>query len=141
MPYPAAELGLPDTFATTHSLMSLHVWMLLVRLRPEGADGKDTAQALYENFSDDVEARVRAAGVRVRVSKWLAELEKQFYGGATAYDKAMGRRGGEEGGALPPTAGVASSRAALADALLRNVYAGDEVNRGLAGAAADYVLR
>jgi cytochrome b pre-mRNA-processing protein 3 len=138
-----AALGLrPSVFADEHALLCLHVWMLLVRLRPEGPDGKDTAQALYENFSDDVEARVRAAGVRVRVSKWLAELEKQFYGGATAYDKAMGRRGGEEGGVLPPpAAGASSSRAALADALLRNVYAGDDANRGLAGEAADYVLR
>lgn len=143
-----AALGLrPGTFADTHALLCVHVWLLLVRLRPEGRDGKDAAQALYENFSDDVEARVRAAGVKVRIGKWLAELEKMFYGAASAYDAALGRPGvaRTDGGGAPAAAEFApagaAARSALADALLRNVYAGDPANAGAAGAAADYVLR
>lgn len=46
-------------------MLCLHVWMLLVRLRSEGKDGKDLAQMVYENFQDNVEARVRAEGVKV----------------------------------------------------------------------------
>lgn len=142
----AGALGLrPGTFADTHALLCVHVWLLLVRLRPEGLDGKDAAQALYENFSDDVEARVRAAGVKVRVGKWLAECEKMFYGAASAYDKALGRPGvvGKEGDASSAEAAPAgaAARYALTDALLRNLYAGDPANQGKAGAAADYVLR
>ena len=75
-------------------MLSLHVWLLLVRLRAEGADGKSLSQALYDDFQSDVEARARAAGVKVRLQKALTELEKQFYGSAVAYDKAQG--GGEE---------------------------------------------
>ena len=30
-----------------------------------------------------------AEGVRVRVGKWLSELEQTFYGSAVAYDKAL----------------------------------------------------
>ena len=41
----------------------------------------------------------------------------------------------------PTTKESIQRQTALADALLRNVYAGDDANRGLAGAAADYVLR
>lgn len=137
----ATALGLRSgVFADEHALLTLHVWMLLARLRPEGKDGAATSQALYENFSDDVETRVRAAGVRVRVNKWLAELEKMFYGAATAYDKALGRPGVSGASVAPPDGGRAG-RAALVDALLRNVYAGEEGNRSKAGVCADYVLR
>ena len=46
-------------------MLCLHIWMLLVRLRSEGKDGKDLAQMVYELFQDNVEARVRAEGVKV----------------------------------------------------------------------------
>jgi cytochrome b pre-mRNA-processing protein 3 len=50
-------------------------------LRAEGEKSKGVAQAMYDTFQDDVEYRVHAEGVRVRVSKWLNELEQAFYGG------------------------------------------------------------
>ena len=42
--------------------------MLLVRLRSEGKDGMDLAQMLHEAFQDNVEARVRAEGVKVSIT-------------------------------------------------------------------------
>ncbi len=51
-----------------HALLCLHVWLLLVRLRPEGKSGKQLAQMLYDNFQDDVEKRAREAGVKVRAA-------------------------------------------------------------------------
>ena len=147
----ARSAGLdPARFADTHALLGLHLWLALVRLRAEGEPGKAVSQALYENFSDDVEARVRAAGVRVRVSKWLSELERMFYGAATAYDAAVGAIGGggesgKDGGATtapqPLPGGAPNAQAALAAALLRNVYAGDEARSADAGALARYALR
>ena len=50
-------------------MLCLHMWMLLVRLRSEGKDGKDLAQMVYELFQDNVEARVRAEGVKVSCAK------------------------------------------------------------------------
>jgi hypothetical protein len=142
-----AALALPPTFSATYSLLCLHVFMLLVRLRAEGNDGADLAQILYEGFQDDVELRVHAEGVKVgdfqpchpalpvhsggsevqavccspmaswgwrppglidrcevngcdnalptqvRVSKWLKELEKMFYGACEAYEKARCENG------------------------------------------------
>lgn len=41
------------------------MWLLLVRLRAEGDDGRDLTQILYEGFQDDVELRVHAEGVKV----------------------------------------------------------------------------
>ena len=60
-----AALGLEMRFAPTYSLLCLHVWLALVRLRAEGADGRDMAQMMYEDFQEDVERRVRAEGVKV----------------------------------------------------------------------------
>ena len=146
-----------DNFADTHALLCLHVWLLLVRLRAEGASGAQAAQLLYDFFSDDAEVRVRAAGVRVRVSKWLADLEKMFYGAATAYDKALGSPGGGGGGkegenvasssssssltTTRPFAPPADARRALSDALLRNVFGDDPGRRAQANLLSDYVIR
>ena len=70
-----AAFGLEYRFATTYSLLCLHVWLALVRLRVEAKDGKDLAQMMYDNFQEDVEIRVRAEGVKVSVSllgmEWL----------------------------------------------------------------------
>ena len=129
-----------------------------MRLRAEGANGAQAAQLLYDFFSDDAEVRVRAAGVRVRVSKWLAELEKMFYGAATAYDKALGSPGGGGGGGgkeagggggggasssftARPFAPPADARRALSDALLRNVFGDDASKRPKANLLSDYVIR
>jgi cytochrome b pre-mRNA-processing protein 3 len=51
---------------------------------------------------------VHDEGVRVRVRKWLQDLERTFYGNAVSYDKALELGGGE-----------------LVKALHRNVYDGD----------------
>ncbi|GMH42221.1 hypothetical protein BSKO_10140 [Bryopsis sp. KO-2023] len=98
------QLSLPPKFATIHSLLCLHVWLVLGRLRPEGKDGKDLSQEMYDLFQEDVEKRVRKEGVKVRVGKWLSDLETTFYGGAQAYDKALKGEGN------------------FAEALMRNVY-------------------
>ena len=68
-PAPAAVLEVPTDFQHVHAMLCLHVWLLLVRLRAEGKDGKRLAQMLYDDFQDDVEVRVRAAGVKVRGSR------------------------------------------------------------------------
>jgi cytochrome b pre-mRNA-processing protein 3 len=113
----AAALRLPPGFQPHHALLCLHVWLLLVRLRAEGKDGKALAQTLYDEFQEDVEARVRRAGIKVRLSKQLTELERQFYGSSMAYDAAMGVPGASTGGRAPES---------LASALQRNVFEGDE---------------
>lgn len=58
-------MDLEYRFAHIHSMLCVHVWLVLVRLRAEGKDGKELAQMLHENFQEDVEFRVRAEGVRV----------------------------------------------------------------------------
>ena len=59
-------MNIGTAFAQKYAVMCIHMWLLLVRLRAEGDDGKDLAQMLYEHFQEDVEAMVRAQGVTVR---------------------------------------------------------------------------
>lgn len=116
---------IPSDFQHEHAVLSLHVWLILVRLRPEGKYGKELAQIFYDNFQDDLEKRVRSAGVKVKVRGQLSELEKQFYGSCMAYDKALMGEGNES----------------LAVALLRNVYQGAEEKESAAAKLEKYAQR
>ncbi|CAG8758132.1 957_t:CDS:2, partial [Dentiscutata heterogama] len=50
--------GLPDSFQTWFQITLLHVWMLMVRFRPEN-DGKVYMQQLVNHLFDDAEWRMR----------------------------------------------------------------------------------
>ncbi|OAE28952.1 hypothetical protein AXG93_2960s1310 [Marchantia polymorpha subsp. ruderalis] len=105
------SFALEKNFRTTHAMLLLHMWLTLVRLRAEGKDGSKVGQSLYEIFNHDLEKRVVGEGVKMLISKWMKELEKNFYGAVEAYDAAM-----------QPTA----VKDALARALWRNVFAEDD---------------
>ena len=47
----------------TFSLLVLHMWLCLRRLKAEGKDGVELGQYLYEIYNHDVELRVSKAGV------------------------------------------------------------------------------
>ena len=118
-----AALGLEADFRAQHAMVGLHVWMLLVRLRRRGDEATRASEDLYRQFQLDTERRVYKEGVRVRVSKWLKELEKIFLGQCLALDKALE---GDKGD--------------LEVALRKNVFAG-EGDRQAAAALARYVRR
>lgn len=58
-------------YRDTYAMLCIHMWMTLVRLRSEGKPGKDLTQLVYDNFQDNVEHRVRAAGVMVSLSHMM----------------------------------------------------------------------
>ncbi|MED6206196.1 hypothetical protein PIB30_024488 [Stylosanthes scabra] len=81
--------NLEKTFKTTFTLLVLHMWLCLRRLKQEGKEGAEFGQYLYEIYNHDVELRVSKAGVNLLLTKWMKELEKMFYGNIVAYDTAM----------------------------------------------------
>lgn len=81
--------NLEKTFKTTFSLLVLHMWLCLRRLKQEGKEGVEFGQYLYEIYNHDVELRVSKAGVNLLLTKWMKELEKIFYGNIVAYDTAI----------------------------------------------------
>ncbi|KAG8080525.1 hypothetical protein GUJ93_ZPchr0007g5962 [Zizania palustris] len=80
---------LEKTFKTTFSLLVLHMWLILRRLKEEGKDGVKFGQYIYEIYNHDVELRVSKAGVNLLLTKWMKELEKIFYGNIVKYDAAI----------------------------------------------------
>ncbi|XP_065018066.1 uncharacterized protein LOC135644440 [Musa acuminata AAA Group] len=80
---------LEKTFKTTFSLLVLHMWLFLRRLKEDGKEGVEFGQYLYEIYNHDLELRVSKAGVNLLLTKWMKDLEKIFYGNIVAYDTAM----------------------------------------------------
>lgn len=81
--------SLEKTFKTTFSLLVLHMWLCLRRLKEEGKEGVELGQYLYEIYNHDLELRVSRAGVNLLLTRWMKDLEKIFYGNIVAYDAAM----------------------------------------------------
>lgn len=84
-----AVFNLEKTFKTTFSLLVLHMWLCLHRLKEEGKEGVEFGQYLYEIYNHDLELRVSKAGVNLLLTRWMKDLEKIFYGNIVAYDTAM----------------------------------------------------
>lgn len=74
----AAGFNIGPAFAQKYAFLCVHVWMLLVRLRAEGEDGKDLAQMLYENFQEQVEELVRSEGVKVKPLSCLQSAQNSW---------------------------------------------------------------
>ncbi|XP_028404687.1 ubiquinol-cytochrome-c reductase complex assembly factor 1-like [Dendronephthya gigantea] len=83
--------GMPDTFQSWFLINQLHVWMCLVRLKPEGKDGRYMYRRMVQIFWEDVEERMKVMGVvdpSVRKQS-LKDLMQEFYGLILAYDEGL----------------------------------------------------
>ncbi|XP_039011083.1 uncharacterized protein LOC120140118 [Hibiscus syriacus] len=106
--------NLEKTLQTTFSLLVLHMWLSLRRLKAEGKEGVELGQYVYEIYNHDVELRVSKAGVNLLLTKWMKELEKIFYGNIVAYDAAL----------LPE-----ATRVELTEVIWRNIFSDDGTSK------------
>ncbi|HZZ32339.1 MAG TPA: ubiquinol-cytochrome C chaperone family protein [Phenylobacterium sp.] len=104
-----ADLGAPDTVEGRFELYSLHVVLLLDRLRGHGEAATDVSQALFDTYVKGLDNALREMGVGdLAVGRKMRKLGEAFYGRGKSYEAAFA--------ALPDTAAL--------DALLtRTVYA------------------
>ncbi|GGY49058.1 ubiquinol-cytochrome C chaperone family protein [Parvularcula lutaonensis] len=117
-----ADLDVPDTPEGRYDLLSLHVIMVLRRLKTEKQGTAKFAQLLFDVMFRDVDDTLREMGVGdLKVGKKVREYAEAFFGRALAYEKALD---GEE---------------PLETALGRNVYGDPEAPA--APRLADYVRR
>ena len=101
-----AEWGVPDSPLGRYEMLSLHLFLVLHRLRAASAAGKGIAQDLTDEFFKDVEHSIRELGIGdAGVPKRMKKLARMFYGRVGAYDAAL----------------AADDMPALAEALRRNV--------------------
>jgi len=117
--------GVDDRIDARFELYTLHVLLLVLRLRDEDTpDARDTAQDLFDTYVSALDNALRELGVGdVEVSKKMRKLGEALYGRMQAYETPL-RAGDAEG---------------LSGALDRNVYAhkGGDHAVWLAGYALD----
>ena len=121
-----ADWGVPDTVFGRFETVSLHVFLVLRRLKDGAAAETALAQRLFDQFFGDVDRSLRELGVGdLSVGKKVKSFAKGFYGRIVAYEKALDT----------------GDRVALAEALARNI--GDPASDRplLSERLADYVIR
>lgn len=104
-------LHAPDTVEGRFELYTLHVVLLLHRLKGQGAKAADISQALFDAYLKGLDDALREIGVGdLSVGKKMRKLGEAFYGRARNYDDALS--------ALPDTG-------ALSAVIGRTVLAGE----------------
>jgi cytochrome b pre-mRNA-processing protein 3 len=119
------DIGVPDRIDARFELYTLHVLLMILRLRDEGQAGADTAQDLFDTYVSALDNTLRELGVGdVAVGKKMRRLGEAMYGRMTAYEKAI----------------LADDDQGLAAALSRNILESDAAPPEMR-AMADYALR
>jgi cytochrome b pre-mRNA-processing protein 3 len=84
------RMGAPDTIEGRFELLTLHVILLIDRLRGEAGSGADARQALFDAYVSNLDGAIREMGVGdLAVGKRMRKLGEAFYGRAHALDKAF----------------------------------------------------
>ena len=87
-----ADWDVPDTPLGRFEMMSLHMFLVLHRLRGETGAAREVAQDLTDAFFADVDHSMRELGIGdVGVPKRMKKLARMFYGRAAAYGDAVER--------------------------------------------------
>lgn len=120
-----AELDCPDTVEGRFELYSLHVYLVLERLKGQGDQAAETAQALFDTYVKALDHALREMGVGdLSVGKKMRKLGEAFYGRVAALEAALA--------ALPDTTEFEAF-------LARTVYEGVDASK--APELAAYALR
>jgi cytochrome b pre-mRNA-processing protein 3 len=115
------DYAVADTVDGRFDMITLHLFLVLDRLRGGSKDTEDFRQRLTDGFFLDMDRSLREMGVGdLAVGKKVRKMAEAFYGRVAAYSKAL-----EEGGS------------ALHAAVARNVYA-DAASKN-AGSLAEWV--
>ena len=84
-----ADLGAPDTASGRFEVYTLHVILLLERLRGEGPGVAEASQALFDTYLSGLDNGLRELGVGdLSVGKTMRKMAEAFYGRAQGYDSA-----------------------------------------------------
>jgi cytochrome b pre-mRNA-processing protein 3 len=85
-----AAMGAPDTVEGRFELYSLHVALLLRRLKGHGPQAAETAQGLFDAYVQALDDALREMGVGdLSVGKKMRRLGEAFYGRVRNYDEAF----------------------------------------------------
>jgi cytochrome b pre-mRNA-processing protein 3 len=118
--------GVPDTVEGRFEMISLHVYLVLRRLRHTEAPGSQLSQYLFDAMFDDIDRNLREMGTGdLGVGRKVKGLANIFYGRVRAFDQALDGAGAET----------------LEETLSRSVFAGVEPPQDRVAALANYMRR
>jgi cytochrome b pre-mRNA-processing protein 3 len=93
-----ADLGAPDTLEGRFELFSLHVALLLRRLKGRGRDAGLIAQALFDAYIQSLDDALREMGVGdLSVGRKMRKLGEAFYGRIKGYEAHLNDPGDSAG--------------------------------------------
>src|SRR4051812_35458616 len=82
-----AELGAPDTPEGRFEVYSLHVYLLLERLKEQGPQAAETAQAVFDTYVSALDNALRELAVGdLSVGKRMRKLAEAFFGRIKSYE-------------------------------------------------------
>jgi len=85
-----ADFGAPDTVEGRFELYTTHVFLLLDRLRGQGARASETSQHLFDIYLSALDDALREMGVGdLSVGKKMRKLGEAFYGRVKSYEAAF----------------------------------------------------
>ncbi len=88
------EGGVPDTVEGRFELCAAHVVLVLRRLKGQGSQASETAQALFDAFLNNLDEGLRDMGVGdLSVGKKMRKLGEAIYGRVRGYDAALDEQG------------------------------------------------
>lgn len=124
LPHFYTTSGVADTVEGRFEVVVLHMFLVLDRLKDEGADSEELIYQVGEVFVDELDGAMREMGVGdLSVPKKMRLAASGFLGRLEAYHAALLQEGDD----------------ALVAALVRNVYAGEAAKAPLARDLAAYV--
>src|SRR5690242_11860323 len=114
--------GVPDTVTGRLEMILLHTFLFSRRTHGSTDELRRLGQGVFDRFCDDMDANLREMGIGdLAVPKHMQRIGEAFYGRASAYDAAWTAEG------------------ELAEALLRNVFAGDHAHAEQAARLSRYL--
>jgi cytochrome b pre-mRNA-processing protein 3 len=85
-----ADMGAHDTVEGRFEVYTLHVAMVLRRLKGQGTQAAETAQGLFDAYVKSLDLALREMGVGdLSVGKKMRKLGEAFYGRVKNYDEAF----------------------------------------------------
>jgi len=112
------RLGVPDSIDGRFEMLCVHAHALFHRLRGQGAEADQLAQAVYDAMFLDLDGSLRELGVAdLGVGRRIKVMTEALKGRLQAYDTALANMGANMGAATG-----AGAEQALRDAIARNVY-------------------
>lgn len=85
-----ADLGVPDTVEGRFELYTLHIVLMIERLRGQGEQAAETSQALFDTYVKSLDHALREMGVGdLSVGKKMRKLGEALFGRARSYEAAF----------------------------------------------------